>query len=426
MKAFNKIGFHTSIGGNPSGIGDHLRRLDAAGVPFFIKAADSMTGVFDAQQIMKNSDVPHTAVFRRSVRYTGCADIENPDVADYTKSPEEAAAKHWEWHKAGLPPELDKELVWIETINEVRKEVEWGDWLGNFAFHSAQMMMAEGYKFSAFGFSSGTPEYEAWETDGMLRYLELCQNHPDMASIALHEYSFKIDDIWFMRGDLIGRFEHLFAVCDKHKIKRPKILITEWGWTYDRVPDVATAMQHIKEVAEYYAHYPEILGAAIWYLGPGFGGIAKKAQKLIKPVTDYSIATTFDVPDPTVPHIGEPSFPMPPPPPPEDDPVPPAQPNGRFISDITIPDDTHITVGKTFTKTWRVENSGETAWGGGYKFIHTDGIAMTDVMKRPLPPAVPGQQIEITIEFTAPNTLGSHFSDWRFQDPDGNRFGDII
>ncbi|MCP4428487.1 MAG: cellulase family glycosylhydrolase, partial [Chloroflexi bacterium] len=106
--------------------------------------------------------------------------------------------------------------------------------------------------------------------------------------------------------------------------------------------------------------------------------------------------------------------------------VPPAQPNGRFISDITIPDDTHITVGKTFTKTWRVENSGEAAWGDGYKFIHTDGIAMTDVMKRPLPPTVPGQQIEITIEFTAPNTLGSHFSDWRFQDPDGNRFGDII
>ncbi len=427
MKAFSKIGFHTSIGGNPTGIGEHLQRLDAAGVPFFIKAADSMTGIFDAQQIMRTSDVPHTAVFRRSVRYAGCGPIENPDVPDYSLEPEAAAAKHWAWHKAGLPPELDPTLVWIETINELRKEIEWGDWLGNFAFHSAQMMMADGFKFSAFGFSSGTPDEGVWETDGMLRYLELCAEHPDRASIALHEYSLKLDNIWFMRGDLIGRFEKLFAVCDEHHIKRPKVLITEWGWTHNRVPDVAQAMKDIEEVAEYYAQFPEILGAAIWYLGPGFGGIARRAQKLIKPVTDFAIAKRFDVPDPAD-EDEAPDFPHPitPPPPPDEDEEPAQPPNGRFISDLTIPDDTHITAGEKFIKVWRVENNGEAAWGDGLKFVHTDGEAMTDAVERPLPPTAPGQQVTITIEFTAPALPGVHFSDWRFQDAEGNFFGDII
>ncbi len=427
MKAFSKIGFHGSVGGNPTGLGDHLKRLDAAGVPFFVKSADGMTGIFDAQQIMRKSDVPHTAVFRRSRRYQGSGPIENPDTASYHLLPEEAAEKHWQWHKAGLPVELDKELVWVETINEPRKELEWADWLGNFAFHTAQMMMADGYKFSAFGYSSGTPDIGAWETDGMLRYLELCQQHPDKASVALHEYSFKVEDIWFMRGDLVGRFEKLFASCDKHHIKRPKVLITEWGWTHERVPDVTTAMKHIKEVAEYYAQYPEILGAAIWYLGPGYGGIANKAQRLIKPVTDYNIGVTFDIPDPeeTDPDTDFPN-PLPPDDGPPDEEAPPLQSNGRFISDVTIPDDTHLTTGATFTKTWRVENNGETTWGDGYKFVHTDGAAMTGVTERPLPNAAPGQQIEISIQFTVPDTPGAHFTDWRFQTPDGDFFGDII
>lgn len=426
MKAFNKIGFHTAVGGNPTGIGDHLKRLDAAGIPFFIKAADGMTGIFDAQVIMRNSSVPHTAVYRRSVRYNGCAPIDNPDVPDYNLEPEAAAVKHWAWHKAGLPTDLDRDLVWVETINEVRKEVAWGDWLGNFAFHTAQIMNAEGYKFSAFGFSSGTPEPGSWETDGMLRYLELCQEQPDKASVALHEYCFRVDDIWFLRGDHIGRFEKLFTACDKHKLKRPKVLITEWGWTYDRVPETAQAMKDIKEVAEYYAGFPEILGAGIWYLGPGFGGIANKAQKLIHPVTEYTLNTTFDVPAPVEKEEDKPVFPAPVDPADESIPALQLEANGRFINDVTIPDDTHLLAGAGFTKTWRVENNGEAAWGDGFHFVHTAGTAMTSTLERPLPSTAPGEQANISIDFTVPNTTGMHFSDWRFRDRQGNYFGDVI
>ncbi|MCB8982365.1 MAG: C39 family peptidase [Ardenticatenaceae bacterium] len=421
MKAFNKIGFHTASGGNPTGIGDYLRTLDAAGIPFVIKAADAMTGLFDAQELMRagNNKVPHVLAFRRSVPSLGGPPPSgNPDVPDYNKEPALAAEEHWNWHKKNLPPELDKELVWIETINELRKEVEWADWIGNFAFHTGQLALAEGYKYAAFGYSSGTPDEGAWETDGMLRYLELCQQHPRQLSVALHEYSFKTADIWFLRGDHIGRFEKLFAACDKHHLRRPYVLITEWGWTHERVPPVSKAMQDIAAVAEYYAQFPEILGAAIWYLGPGFAGIANRAQRLIKPITEYSVTTTFEIADPTEQ------------PPEEAPPMSPVgeegRPNGRFIRDVTILDDTVLTTGEAFTKTWLVENNGNVAWTDGYQVVHVAGEAMTAVTAQPLPAAQPGAQVEISLDLTVPDTPGTHFSDWRLRDDKGELFGDVI
>src|SRR5262245_59502671 len=116
MKTYNKIGFHTSVGGKTQGLGDWMRALDTADIPFFIKAADSMTGVYDAQQLIyaRNGSVPHTLVFRRS-----STDEADYDVPDYNKEPEAAAQEHWNRHKAAFPKELDPNLVWIETTNEV-------------------------------------------------------------------------------------------------------------------------------------------------------------------------------------------------------------------------------------------------------------------------------------------------------------------
>ncbi len=422
MKAYNKIGFHTASGGNPTGIGDYLRALDAADVPFVIKAVDAMTGLFDAQEIIRsrNKTTPHVLVFRRSVPAAGTTPPSgNPDVPDYTKEPAQAAADHWAWHKKNLPPELDPKLVWIETINELRKEVEWADWIGNFAFHTGQLAMADGFKYAAFGYSSGTPDEGAWETDGMLRYLEACQQNPGKLAVALHEYSFKTADIWFLRGDHIGRFEKLFAACDKHRIKRPSTLITEWGWTHDRLPlSTEKAMADIAAVAEYYAQFPEILGAAIWYLGPGFAGIANRAQQLIKPVTEFSLATTFTIPDP----VAQPPVATPPMSPPAVG----VKPNGRFIRDVTVLDDTVMIAGDSFTKTWLVENSGDVTWGSGYKIVNIGGEAMTAVTSHPIPAARPGDQVEISVTLTVPQAPGTHFSDWRLQDDKGSLFGDII
>ncbi|MCI0396715.1 MAG: hypothetical protein L0332_32435 [Chloroflexi bacterium] len=281
--AFNKIGFHTGVGGNTQGLDEWMAALDAAGVPIFLKSADNAEPLYMAQQLMQQSGVPHVLVFRR----TGA----QYDVPNYDLPPQEAAQQHWALHKAAWPPELDPSLVWIETINEVDKNR--AGWLAEFALATAQLALADGYRWAAFGWSSGEPEPEHWESPKMLEFLSLAGAYPDRLAIALHEYSFDAADIGRLYPDLAGRFQALFQVCDDHLIRRPTILLTEWGWEPTHVPAPELAIEHIEWAAWLYAAYPQVKGAAIWYLGGGFGGIADEAQLLIAPVRDYSLSHYF-------------------------------------------------------------------------------------------------------------------------------------
>lgn len=300
-------GFHTSS----TGVGypkENLQELDAHDIPFTAKTADG--SLFDAIQIARarvnaGKENIHTIVYRKSVDSSGY----DPNLPDYNKTPRDAAVEHWEWHKAHFPQEVkdNKDLVWVETINEPNKDSdEVVEWLGLFAQETAVLALQDGYKWLAFGWSGGTPEPYHWELPGMLDYLRLCSEHPDRLGVALHEYSWVIDDIWNGREgtagnytySLIGRFTELVKVCDNHKIGRPTIVMTEWGWSEHDVPDPTTAVSHIKEVGELYAKYECVKGAAIWYLGSGYQDIAQKAQKLIGPVQMAVLNTFYPPPDP--------------------------------------------------------------------------------------------------------------------------------
>ena len=57
-------------------------------------------------------------------------------------------------------------------------------------------------------------------------------------------------------------------------------------------------MRDIAWASELYASYPEIKGAALWYLGGGYRGIADKAQRFIVPLTAYSVGSYFAIPLP--------------------------------------------------------------------------------------------------------------------------------
>jgi hypothetical protein len=97
--------------------------------------------------------------------------------------------------------------------------------------------------------------------------------------------------------------------------------------------------------------------------------------------------------------------------------------NGRYLEDVTIPDDTPILAGTSFTKTWRVENNGDVAWGSGFYLVFVNGTAMTTVTRIPLPVCQPGGKVLISVPMTAPTRAGKYFSDWMFQDSQGNLFG---
>jgi len=130
----------------------------------------------------------------------------------------------------------------------------------------------------------------------MLQFLQLAGANPKRLAIALHEYSYLTDDIGDAYPYKVGRFQELFNITDQLNIPRPTVLITEWGWTYEHVPPPEAAMADIAWAARLYAPYPEVKGAAIWYLGGGFAGIADETQPLIYPVMVYSLQNYFPRP----------------------------------------------------------------------------------------------------------------------------------
>lgn len=288
-----KIGFHTGPGGNRDGIGEYWHSLDAVGIPFVQKGVDDYGPCGEAAVISAGSGVPHVIAFRLST--AGQNDGYDYDVPNYHIPPEEAAVDHWQHTLAKLPDIYDSSRVWLEVINEV--DHERADWLGWFGVRIAELAIESGFKVALFAWSTGEPEPADWFAPGMVAYLNKCAQHPDQVAIALHEYSLDVNNIWNQRDYLIGRFQQLYDAVDVLGIAPPKVLITEWGWTLNQVPAPDQAIADIDAVMnDLYAYYPQLLGAAIWYLGGGFGGIATLAQRLISPVKN--LALTKDYPDP--------------------------------------------------------------------------------------------------------------------------------
>lgn len=287
------IGFHVGPGGNRNGIGDHWRALDGANIPAFLKSADDYGPCGELAAIAAASGVPHVIIFR----LTG----QGYDVPNYALSPATAALDHWNRIKAKLPPEFDKSRVWVEPINEVDKGR--ADWLGWFAVEIATLANAQGYKVTLFGWSSGEPEPAHWHTEGMLAYLDYCATRPNAAAISLHEYSYDRTKMPETSPYLLGRFQNIINTCTAEGIPYPTIHITEWGWEYQNVPDPATAMTHIAWAYDMYKPYPNVRGCATWYLGMGYGDIANQTQKLIVPVTQFTLAHPPVEPPPPTPPV---------------------------------------------------------------------------------------------------------------------------
>lgn len=100
--------------------------------------------------------------------------------------------------------------------------------------------------------------------------------------------------------------------------------------------------------------------------------------------------------------------------------------DARFVNDLSIPDGTVIQVGQVFHKTWRLRNAGTAAWGAGYALAFLSDARMGAPDRVPLPQALPGQEVDVTVTFTAPPTAGVLRSTWRPRDPSGVFFGDYF
>jgi len=96
----------------------------------------------------------------------------------------------------------------------------------------------------------------------------------------------------------------------------------------------------------------------------------------------------------------------------------------ELIMDLSIPDDTFIPRGESFTKTWMMRNAGSCTWTPNFAIIFAGGDQMSANTYNPISQYVyPGETINISINFTAPLYGGCYQGNWLFQDSDGNRFG---
>ena len=97
-----------------------------------------------------------------------------------------------------------------------------------------------------------------------------------------------------------------------------------------------------------------------------------------------------------------------------------------FVSDVSIPDNTPVTAGQAFTKTWKVKNAGSCAWDAGFKFAFTGGDAMGGTTYTVPSSIAAGTVTDISVPMTAPNKTGTIRGNWRMSTASGQFFGDEV
>ena len=93
-----------------------------------------------------------------------------------------------------------------------------------------------------------------------------------------------------------------------------------------------------------------------------------------------------------------------------------------FVSE-TIPDRSDFEVGESFTKTWRLENTGTCTWNTSYRLKFASGDQMGGPNSQNLTQSVaPGEQVDISVDLAAPGSEGTYKGVWQIVDDEGNAF----
>lgn len=97
--------------------------------------------------------------------------------------------------------------------------------------------------------------------------------------------------------------------------------------------------------------------------------------------------------------------------------------SARFISDVTIPDNTVLTPNVSFTKTWRLKNTGTCTWDHNYLVAYISGSTMSQQpgywIVSQGQTVSPGQTLDVSVGMTSPVENGSYASYWGLKKLDG-------
>mmetsp|Transcript_73196 Transcript_73196/g.122228 ORF Transcript_73196/g.122228 Transcript_73196/m.122228 type:complete len:620 (-) Transcript_73196:486-2345(-) len=101
----------------------------------------------------------------------------------------------------------------------------------------------------------------------------------------------------------------------------------------------------------------------------------------------------------------------------------------RFISDVSIHDGMQMAPDTTFTKIWKIKNTGTDAWPMGTRLMFVNGDMMGSTQASPVfggKCIEPGQEVDVAVEMNAPKEMGRYISYWRLVGPYGRKFGQRV
>lgn len=101
-----------------------------------------------------------------------------------------------------------------------------------------------------------------------------------------------------------------------------------------------------------------------------------------------------------------------------------------FILDVNVLDGTIMTPLTNFTKIWRMRNNGSLAWPHGTNLLWIGGDQLSKTLfydlKIPAEGCPVDKEIDIEVDFTAPENPGRYVSYWRMASPSGHQFGQRV
>jgi uncharacterized protein YkwD len=89
-----------------------------------------------------------------------------------------------------------------------------------------------------------------------------------------------------------------------------------------------------------------------------------------------------------------------------------------LLRDVTIPDNTQVQAGETFTKTWEFQNKGTCSWRD-YTLKFTSGDEIRAPPVTVMPAAAPNEKVQVSMELTAPTANGAYAGYFVLYAPDG-------
>jgi hypothetical protein len=92
---------------------------------------------------------------------------------------------------------------------------------------------------------------------------------------------------------------------------------------------------------------------------------------------------------------------------------------------VTVPDGKEYAPGATFTKTWRLKNTGTCNWNNDYDLVFASGDKMNggDVVDITIGSVAPGDTVDVSVDLKAPGSSGTYKGNWKLRSDDNQVFG---